>query len=201
MAKQQSNKLPSAAELALAATAPTKAKAITKTQAKRNKREAPEFFGMGALEQYLSPEQCESMGEFATLWMDKQLSEEAFTVESHAIVGRIFARAVEWATWKPVIKSVKDQLGARAAMSFRAAYKAKHGNLPSAGTGTGSGTKGMSPKRFATGLETKVAAVVDYIAKAKADKLDVNAVTLAKIAKLAESLMDATIGLQKAVAE
>lgn len=158
-----------------------------------------ELFGREAIEAYLSPAQCDEVENFAVLTMDHQLEVEAFTIEARAIFGRVFPTLPDFATWKPVIASIKAQLGDYNAKAFRNACKALHGKLPSAGTGKGSGSKGMSPKRFASGLDTRVQAVVEYITSAK--KLDINAAMLARVTKAAEAMLEASDSLKRAVNE
>jgi hypothetical protein len=79
------------------------------------------------------------------------------------------------------------------------AYKTAHGALPTKGTGTGEGTKGMSPKRAARGFASKVADVLEYVATLK--KQDINASVLGRVEKAVAELIAATEAMAKAVNE
>lgn len=153
--------------------------------------------GLEAFEAYLSPEQVDTMQEFAAVCLEHDIGREAFTTTTHALVQKIGAMPIE--TWKPVIAAIRADVSEYAAKVYRAAYKAIYGALPNKGTGTGKGTKGMSPKKAAAGLASRVQAVVDYVAGM--GKLDINAATLAKVAKAAEALLSASESLKRAVNE
>ena len=139
------------------------------------------------------------MEAFAAMCLNHDTERESFAESCKEHVKMIFPAPVDYETWKPVIGAIRADIGAYAAICFRKAYKALYENLPSAGTGTGSGGKGMNAKRAATGLQSRIDAVVEYMAKIP--KKSINAKVMAQLADAVEALTDAGDAFSKAVNE
>jgi hypothetical protein len=151
------------------------------------------------LEAYLSPEQVDGIEDYAAMCLDHQLVRDTWVVESRAIVARIFPRLPDWKAWKPLMQTLRAELGKYAADEFRNAVKAAHGALPTAGTGKGSGTKGVSAKREAKAFASEVDALLARLERVR--KCDIDGATLAKVAKAVDGIVDACAALAKAVNE
>jgi len=157
--------------------------------------------GRAVFEAYLSPTQCDAVDAFGALCAAKVQADGTFTDRAHALVGEIFPKPCDFTSWKPIAKGIRVQYGDRARSTFSTAYKTLHGALPSAGTGSGEGTKGMSPKRAANTLLSRVGAVFDYMATLRKVKANVNAAALDNVATAVNALMEACQALKASVNE
>lgn len=155
-----------------------------------------------ALAERLSPDQVEAIEGICALALSRAIHEQAREDDMSAIEDTIrehFARPLSWDDWQPITSAIRNYAGPSPAMTFRNAYKAVHGALPSAGTGSGSGRKGVSPKRAAAGLHARVDALAEFIAdtlETQRDKL--NGLALAEIAAAVVALKRAEANILKA---
>ncbi len=166
---------------------------------KQAKAKPVKLFGRESLEAYLSPEQCDLVEEYGAVAMDFALSRDAFITEAKRIVSTLWPKPVAYDTWRPVVSAIRQEIGASPAMSFRAAYKAIHGKLPSKGAGTGEGRKGMSPKRAATGFAARVRELLVTFAAVKTQDIDQG--TMRRLATAVEAISKASAALTAAVNE
>ena len=94
----------------------------------------------------------------------------------------------DWACYKHAARFVRYTFGEHAYRIFREEIRALcefHGvEMPSAGTGSGNGTKGLTPRKFAQGMTATIEALIDKATKAKSMKDKLDAKTMREVAEL-----------------
>ena len=115
------------------------------------------------------------------------------------------AKSIVWDTYKHAARYCRYTFGDHAYKIFREEIRALcefHGvEMPSAGTGSGNGTKGLTPTKYAQGFTSRVTALIEFAAKAKGMKDKPNAATLREVTSAMQALRTAMMHLNKAVNE
>lgn len=111
----------------------------------------------------------------------------------------------DWACYKHAARFCRYTFGDHAYKIFREEIRALcefHGvAMPSAGTGSGNGTKGLTPTKYAQGFTSRVEQLIEFAAKAKGMKDKPNAATLREVTAVMQALRLAMLHLNKAVNE
>jgi hypothetical protein len=144
---------------------------------------------------------AEVIAEFVAAAEDYRAAQMECNALAETLVRYLWPRGASFTAWKPVIRAVRD-LSDYAAMVLRTAYKQVHKALPSAGTGSGEGTKGMSAKRAVAALGTRINAVIAYLeGTVTANAENIPGEALDATATAASALLDAWQLLTAAIAE
>lgn len=119
---------------------------------------------------HLSPDQVVAFCNFADLVFDHDLQIADMRLARAVAMQQVFAKPAPWDVWKPFIRVVRDE-SEYLAKATRAAYKDVHGELPTAGKGSGKGRKGVSPTRTLNKLDRGIADAIEDIKGMKRDIL------------------------------
>lgn len=115
------------------------------------------------------------------------------------------AKAVTWETYKHAARFVRYTFGDHAYKIFREEIRALCAfyeiPMPSAGTGNGSGTKGLTPTKYAQGFTRRVEDLIEFAATVKGMKDRPDAATLREVTAAMQALRTAMLHLNKAVNE
>jgi len=183
------------------------------TVAQKKERDSEARYARQLIETYghfdaLPVDRREGLVEISIACVEEAERRGEFRVHFQAGIVHLFptARSLDdWACYKHAARFVRYTFGDHAYKIFREEIRALcefHGvAMPSAGTGSGNGTKGLTPTKYAQGFTSRVEQLIEFAAKAKGMKDKPNAATLREVTAVMQALRLAMQHLNKAVNE
>jgi len=183
------------------------------TAAEKKERDAEARYARQLIETYghfdaLPVDRREGLVEISIACVEEAERRGEFRAQFQLGIVHLFptARSLDdWACYKHAARFVRYTFGDHAYKIFREEIRALcefHGvAMPTAGTGSGNGTKGLTPTKYAQGFTSRVEQLIEFAAKAKGMKDRPNAATLREVTNAMQTLRTAMQHLNKAVNE
>ena len=166
------------------------------TEAEKKDRDSEARYARQLIETYghfekLPDDRKQGLVEISIACVEEAERRGEFRAQFQLGIAHLFptARSLDdWACYKHAARFVRYTFGDHAYKIFREEIRALcefHGvAMPTAGTGSGNGTKGLTPHKFAQGMTSTIEALIDKATKAKSMKDKLDAKTMREVAEL-----------------